>query len=89
MGMKLAIADIDAARLEKVGKELKAMVGDQNVLVIPTDVSKLDEVVSFRDKVYENWGEVRSSRNLPSYCTKRAGFLHLPLQYLPHVRSLC
>jgi len=64
IGMKLAIADVDADRLEGVGKELKAIVGEANVLVIPIDVSKLEEVVSFRDKVYENWGEVRLH---PSY----------------------
>lgn len=30
------------------------------MLVIPTDVSKLDQVVKLRDKVYETWGEVRN-----------------------------
>jgi len=28
------------------------------VLVVPTDVSKLDDVVRLRDRVYEAWGEV-------------------------------
>jgi hypothetical protein len=33
-------------------------VGDANVLVVPTDVSNLEQVVKLRDRVYEAWGEV-------------------------------
>jgi hypothetical protein len=29
-----------------------------NLLIFPTDVSKADEVVRLRDRVYEAWGEV-------------------------------
>jgi hypothetical protein len=32
------------------------------LLVVPTDVSVLDEVVRLRDRVYETWGEVGSGR---------------------------
>ncbi|KAK1227337.1 hypothetical protein PQX77_009659 [Marasmius sp. AFHP31] len=56
--MKIAIADIDEANLQKVGKEVAAIIGDANLLVIPTDVSQLDQVVHLKDKVYEAWGEV-------------------------------
>ncbi len=56
--MKIAIADINEEGLAETRKEVAAIVGEPNVLVIPTDVSKLDEVVHLRDKVYEHWGEV-------------------------------
>ncbi|KAJ4494622.1 NAD-P-binding protein [Lentinula edodes] len=56
--LKIAIADVDEARLQKVGKDVAAIVGDANVLVVPTDVSKLDQVVHLKEKVYELWGEV-------------------------------
>lgn len=29
-----------------------------NVLVVPTDVSRVEDVVRLRDRVYETWGEV-------------------------------
>ena len=45
--------------LKEVGKTLVGIVGEANVLVVPTDVSKLDQVKALRDKVYEAWGEVR------------------------------
>jgi len=59
LGLKIAIADIDAEALKEVGKTLAREVGEANVLVVPTDVSQLEEVVRLRDRVYEAWGEVR------------------------------
>jgi hypothetical protein len=59
LGLKIAIADINASALKEFGKILAEDVGEANVLVVPTDVSKLDEVVRLRDRVYEAWGEVR------------------------------
>ncbi|KAF9474208.1 NAD(P)-binding protein [Pholiota conissans] len=58
LGLKVAIADVTVDKLQDVGQELTKIVGDVNVLVIPTDVSKVEEVASLRDKVYETWGEV-------------------------------
>ena len=58
LGLKIAIADCDEKNLAQVGQELTTIVGQSNVLVIPTDVSKLEQVVKLRDKVYETWGEV-------------------------------
>ncbi|KAF9068568.1 hypothetical protein BDP27DRAFT_1294935 [Rhodocollybia butyracea] len=58
LGLRIAIADINEARLQQVGKEVAAIVGNQNLLVVPTDVSKLDQVVNLKEKVYELWGEV-------------------------------
>ena len=60
LGLKIAIADCDEKKLAEVGHELTTIVGQSNVLVIPTDVSKLDQVVKLRDRVYETWGEVRN-----------------------------
>ena len=60
LGLKIAIADCDEKNLAQLGLELAALIGQSNVLVIPTDVSKLDQVVKLRDKVYETWGEVRN-----------------------------
>lgn len=59
VGLKVAIADVDEKGLNEVGKQLAGIVGETNVLVVPTDVSNLEEVTRLRDKVYEAWGEVR------------------------------
>jgi len=58
LNLKIAIADIDAEALREFGKILVGEVGEANVLVVPTDVSQLNEVVRLRDRVYEAWGEV-------------------------------
>ncbi|EPQ54803.1 NAD P-binding protein [Gloeophyllum trabeum ATCC 11539] len=56
--MRVALADVDELKLAETGKEVLAIAGEGNVLVIPTDVSKLDDVVRLKEKVYETWGEV-------------------------------
>ncbi|KAF4577407.1 hypothetical protein EYR40_009235 [Pleurotus pulmonarius] len=58
IGMKVAIADVNHERLNDLAKELIQTLGETNVIAQPTDVSKLDEVVRLRDRVYEAWGEV-------------------------------
>ena len=58
LGLKVAIADINAAALETLAKELVTAHGETNVLALPTDVSKLEDVVRLRERVYEAWGEV-------------------------------
>lgn len=58
LGLKIAIADVDKAGLDAVGKQLLAILGEGNVLVVPTDVSNIDEVVALKDTVYDAWGEV-------------------------------
>ena len=65
LGLKVAIADVAEDKLKDVGKTLAGFIGEANVLIIPTDVSKLDEVQNLRDRVYEAWGEVRSTPKLP------------------------
>jgi len=58
LGLKIAIADVDEQGLEETGKRVAAIVGEANVIVSPTDVSKMDDVVKLRDRVYDAWGEV-------------------------------
>jgi hypothetical protein len=67
LGLKVAIADINVEALEALAKELGAAHGETNVLGVPTDVSKLEDVVRLRERVYEAWGEVSVvRRGLPS-----------------------
>lgn len=77
-GLKIALADVAEDVLAQTGKEVAAITGEANVLVIPTDVSKIGDVQRLRDKVYEAWGEVRAFRHgrsirfltLPYQCTR-------------------
>ncbi|KAF7292821.1 hypothetical protein MIND_01181000 [Mycena indigotica] len=60
LGMKVAIADLPSSsdKLQSLGKELVNVVGEANVLVVPTDVSVYEEVCKFRETVFEAWSEV-------------------------------
>lgn len=64
--------------LAKTGREVAAVVGDANVLIIPTDVSKIGDVQRLRDRIYEAWGEVSS------FCHKAfkssSNCVHLPIR---------
>jgi NADP-dependent 3-hydroxy acid dehydrogenase YdfG len=64
--MKLAIADINEAKLKKVKEEFTKTLGAQNVIAVVTDVSQVDEVQKLKDVVYETWGEVGYSSSLLS-----------------------
>lgn len=44
LGLKIAIADVDKEQLNAVGEELVELVGKQNILIVPTDVSNLEQV---------------------------------------------
>ncbi|KAJ7465099.1 hypothetical protein FB451DRAFT_1262621 [Mycena latifolia] len=59
-GMKIALADVPARAdaLHALGTELGAVVGDANVLVVPTDVCDIAAVVRLKDTVYDAWHEV-------------------------------
>lgn len=71
IGLKLAIADVDEAGLRATAAEVEKIVGEVNVLSVPTDVSKLEQVERLRDKVYEAWGEVSSSASRAASRTSR------------------
>jgi len=58
LGLKVAIADINAKALDVLAAELGTAHGETNVLAVATDVSRLEEVVRLRERVYEAWGEV-------------------------------
>ena len=61
------MSDIAKDALEELGRGLVKIAGEGNVLVVPTDVAKLDEVVRLRDKVYEVWGEVSAKLGCVGY----------------------
>lgn len=46
--------------MHTLGREIAAEAGEQNVLVVPTDVSSLEQVQRLKDKTYEAFGEVRT-----------------------------
>lgn len=66
-GLRLAIADVNEAQLKEAGAEVAALVSESNVLVIPTDVSKLEDVVHLKDTVLDAWGEVSTAPCGPAY----------------------
>ena len=58
IGLKIAIADVDEQGLNSTAKEVAQIIGEENLITLPTDVSQLDQVERLRDRVYEAWGEV-------------------------------
>ena len=58
IGLKIAIADVDEQGLSGTAKEVAQIVGEQNLIALPTDVTKLEQVQRLRDRVYDAWGEV-------------------------------
>jgi hypothetical protein len=58
LGMKLALADVDGEGLQETVREVSSIVGASNVLATPIDVANLDEVVKFKERVFEAWDEV-------------------------------
>ena len=57
--MKLALADVDEEGLKQTVQEVSPIIGAPNVLATPIDVANLEEVVKFKEKVFEAWDEVR------------------------------
>ncbi|HYR67330.1 MAG TPA: SDR family NAD(P)-dependent oxidoreductase [Reyranella sp.] len=60
MGLKVCLADLSAEALERAATEVAAVAptGRTSVLAVPTDVSRLESVQAFKDKVYAAFGEV-------------------------------
>jgi NADP-dependent 3-hydroxy acid dehydrogenase YdfG len=54
IGMKVAIADIDQAGLDKV----QTQHGDAAVLCVKCDATNRGDVKAFADKVYNKWNDV-------------------------------
>jgi NAD(P)-dependent dehydrogenase (short-subunit alcohol dehydrogenase family) len=57
-GMKVALADADAAEVEASAHELGQQFGGDNVLSVAADVSQLPELERLRDVVWERLGPV-------------------------------
>lgn len=63
LGMKVAIADCDAEGLKAAGQVLATLVGDDNVLAVPTDVGQPAEIEALRDQVLARFGAVHLLMN--------------------------
>ena len=57
-GMKVALADTDAAEVEAAAEQLSASAGKGNVLAVAADVSQLAELERLRDVTWERLGPV-------------------------------
>ncbi|CAE6430172.1 unnamed protein product [Rhizoctonia solani] len=62
-GLKVVLADVDASKLQEAAKALSAEYGEANILAVPTDVSKLDQVQALADRTLEAFGEVNVLMN--------------------------
>jgi NAD(P)-dependent dehydrogenase (short-subunit alcohol dehydrogenase family) len=60
MGLRVCLADLGGGALEQAATEvaLVARGSPADVLAVPTDVSKLEEVRRLKDRVYDRFGEV-------------------------------
>ena len=86
----MAIADIDAKALDVLAVELGAAHGETNVLAVATDVSRLEEVVRLRERVYEAWGEVgRCCRFRAHVHSSQAYFFLLQVSVLLNNAAVC
>jgi hypothetical protein len=56
--MHVVIVDINEESLDKAVESIKGVSGVGEVWGLKVDVSKIDEVVAMREKVFEEFGEV-------------------------------
>ncbi|MFN3672756.1 MAG: SDR family NAD(P)-dependent oxidoreductase [Bosea sp. (in: a-proteobacteria)] len=63
LGMKVAIADCDSEGLKAAGQVLATLVGDENVLAVPTDVGHPAEIEALRDQALARFGAVHVLMN--------------------------
>ena len=54
LGMKICLADLSQEALDRAAEQLSAA----SVLTVPTDVSKMEEVLRLKERVYADFGEV-------------------------------
>lgn len=55
LGLRLCLADVDAAGLDAAAKRLSEQT---DAIAVPTDVSRLEDVERLRDRAYARFGEV-------------------------------
>lgn len=60
LGMKIAIADLDPSALDAAAAAIDEAVpgGDVQVITVPCDVSRMEEVQALRERVYDAFGDV-------------------------------
>jgi NAD(P)-dependent dehydrogenase (short-subunit alcohol dehydrogenase family) len=65
MGLRVCLADLGGGALEQAAAEVALVTrgGPADVLAVPTDVSKLEEVQRLKDRVYDTFGEVAALMN--------------------------
>jgi NAD(P)-dependent dehydrogenase (short-subunit alcohol dehydrogenase family) len=56
--MRVAIADVNGDALKRTVEEIKTRFPDADLLPVKVDVSKIEEVTAFKDRVFEWAGEV-------------------------------
>ena len=69
IGMHIILVDLKQDTLDSAVKSVKGVDGVGEVWGLKADVSKIDEVVAFREKVFEEFGEV-SHRLLANFLTR-------------------
>ena len=67
--MHIILVDLKQDTLDSAVKSVKGVDGVGEVWGLKADVSKIDEVVAFREKVFEEFGEV-SHRLLANFLTR-------------------
>jgi len=65
MGLRVCLADLEGDALEQAGTEVASITqrGASDVLTVPTDVGKLDEVQRLKEVAYRTVGEVAELMN--------------------------
>lgn len=58
LGMKVCLADLPGEALERAAEEVAGTGGSSNVLAVPTDVGRREDVETLRDKAMAAFGEV-------------------------------
>ncbi|MEZ0171999.1 SDR family NAD(P)-dependent oxidoreductase [Microvirga sp. TS319] len=58
LGMKVCLADLPGEALERAAEEVAGIGGSSNVLAVPTDVGRREDVERLRDKAMAAFGEV-------------------------------
>ena len=60
LGMRVCMADVLADELRLAREEVAGLApgADRNVLAVPTDVARLEEIDALKEKVYATFGEV-------------------------------
>ncbi|KAF8333570.1 uncharacterized protein EI90DRAFT_3121904 [Cantharellus anzutake] len=72
-GLQVCLADIDLDRLLQAEAEVAEIIGKENTLAVPTDVSRLDQVEHLRDEVFKKFGQANVLMNNAAISKGRDG----------------